>query len=327
MKFQALRQFEEEGNRISRMLEQSIDDLSDGEVLIKSSFAAINYKDALAVSGSGKILANLPCIPGIEMSGTVVESGNSAFRPGDEVTVQGGRDFGMYRDGAYSEYVRVPGNWVAPLPAGIGLFEVVATGLAAYTSALAIEALIRQGVSPEKGEILVTGASGGSTSFAIDMLWGLGYEVVANTRKVDQTGYLKSIGASDVLIGAICENNKPLAKQRWAGAIDAVGGVPLDALLRTMKKHGVVCAFGNAAGESLSTSIYPFILREVALLGINGNDVVPERGSAWKRMGVDGDLRPRHLDKIAYTIPFSDLLTHCEKIVQGKARGRAVVQF
>jgi putative YhdH/YhfP family quinone oxidoreductase len=328
MRFRAVKVFNEDGRRVSRMVTQGIDDLDPGEVLIKSKYAAVNFKDARAVSGVGNVLKRFPCIPGVEVSGTVAASTSPAFREGDMVTVQGGQEFGIRHDGGYGEYVRVPAAWVGRIPEGMDAFEVVALGLAAYTSALAVEELIQRGVTPDKGPIAVTGATGGCSSFAIDMLAGLGYRVVASTGKQDEADYLKAIGAAEV-IGreSIAAGPKPLEQQRWAGAIDAVGGAPLEALLRTMKKRGVVCAFGNAAGESFSSSIYPFILRSVSLAGINGNHPVPARGSAWARMAPGGDLRPRHTRKIAYEIAFDELQAHCDKLIHGGARGRAVVRM
>ena len=328
MQFRAVKSFNQDGRRVSRMLTQSIDDLDPGEVLIKSQYAAVNFKDARAVSGVGNVVKRFPCIPGVEVSGTVAASTSPAFREGDMVTVQGGPEFGIRHDGAYAEYVRVPAAWVGRIPAGMSAFEVVALGLAAYTSALAVEALIERGITPDKGPVAVTGATGGCSSFAIDILARLGYQVVASTGKQDATDYLKAIGAAQVIgRDAIATGSKPLDEQRWAGAIDAVGGAPLDALLRTMKKRGVVCAFGNAAGETFTSSIYPFILRSVSLVGINGNHPVPTRGSAWTRMAPGGDLRPRHTDQIAYEIGFDELQTHCDKLIRGGVRGRAVVRM
>ena len=328
MRFRAVKVFNEDGRRVSRMVTQGIDDLDPGEVLIKSKYAAVNFKDARAVSGIGNVLKRFPCIPGVEVSGTVASSTSPAFREGDMVTVQGGQEFGIRHDGGYGEYVRVPAAWVGRIPEGMDAFEVVALGLAAYTSALAVEELMQRGITPDKGPIAVTGATGGCSSFAIDILAGLGYRVVASTGKQDEADYLKAIGAAEV-IGreSIAAGPKPLEEQRWAGAIDAVGGAPLDALLRTMKKRGVVCAFGNAAGETFTSSIYPFILRSVSLAGINGNHPVPTRGSAWTRMAPGGDLRPRHARKIAYEIAFDDLQAHCDKLIHGGVRGRAVVRM
>lgn len=328
MKFKAIRLYKEDGTRVSRMVDQTLADLDPGEVVIKSQYAAVNYKDARAVTGVGNVISRFPCVPGVEVAGTVVESADPAFRPGDAVTVQGGREFGMRRDGGYSEYVRVPAAWIGRVPAGSDGFDMVGMGLAAYTSALAVDELMRRGITPEKGPVLVTGGTGGSSSFAIDMLAGLGYHVVASTGKAAEADYLKKIGAARI-VGRddIAGGDKALEEQRWAAGIDAVGGAPLDALLRSTQQRGVVCAFGNAAGEELKTSIYPFILRSVSLVGINGNHPVPERGDVWARMMPGGNLHPRHIRDICYTIPFAGLQAHCDKLIAGGVRGRAVVTF
>jgi putative YhdH/YhfP family quinone oxidoreductase len=292
MKFKAVRLFREGDKRISRMVEQTLDDLDPGEVVIQSHYAAVNYKDARAVSGAGNVIKRFPCVPGIEVSGTVVSSTSPEYQAGDTVTVQGGQEFGIRHDGAFAEFVRVPAAWVARIPPGFDAYDVVALGIGAYTSAMAVEELIRRGVTPDKGPIAITGATGGCSSFAIDMLAGLGYTVVASTGKAGETAYLKSIGATDVIgRDAIATSDKPLDLQRWAGAIDAVGGKPLQDLLRTMKKRGVVCSFGNAAGETFTSSIYPFILRSVALAGINANHPVADAraaGCAWPRAATCG---------------------------------------
>ena len=328
MNFNAIRLFQEGTVRVSRVVEQTLDDLDPGEVVIKAQFAAVNYKDARAVSGAGNVIKRFPCVPGIEVSGIVVSSTDQSFRAGDAVTVQGGQEFGIRHDGAYAEYVRVPAAWVARIPEGFDAYDVVALGIGAYTSAVAVEELMRRGVTPDRGPIAVTGATGGCSSFAIDMLAGHGYTVVASTGKAGETGYLKAIGASEVIgRDAIATSDKPLDEQRWAGAIDATGGKPLQDLLRTMKKNGVVCSFGNAAGETFTSSIYPFILRSVSLAGINANHPLPARGSAWTRMARGGDLRPRHLDKICFQIPFAGLKDYCDEVVAGGIRGRAVVCF
>ena len=328
MKFNAIRLFREGNARVSRMLEQTLDDLDPGDVVIKAQYAAVNYKDARAVSGAGNVIKRFPCVPGIEVSGIVVSSTDQSFRAGDAVTVQGGQEFGIRHDGAYAEYVRVPAAWVARIPEGFDAYDVVALGIGAYTSAVAVEELMRRGVTPDRGPIAVTGATGGCSSFAIDMLAAHGYTVVASTGKTGETDYLKAIGASEVIgRDAIATGDKPLDEQRWAGAIDATGGKPLEDLLRSMKKNGVVCSFGNAAGETFSSSIYPFILRSVSLAGINANHPLPARGSAWTRMARGGDLRPRHLDKICFEIPFARLKEYCDEVIAGGIRGRAVVRF
>jgi len=328
MKFNAVRLFSEGDRRISRVVEQSVDDLDPGEVVIRSQFAAVNYKDARAVSGAGNVIKRFPCIPGIEVSGVVAASASPDYHEGDLVTVQGGQEFGIRHDGAFSEVVRVPAAWVARIPPGFDAYDVVALGIGAYTSAVAVEELVRRGVTPDKGPIAITGATGGCSSFAIDMLSGLGYTVVASTGKAGESAYLASIGAHEVIgRDAIARSDKPLDEQRWAGAIDAVGGKPLADLLRTMKKRGVVCAFGNAAGETFTSSIYPFILRSVSLAGINANHPVARRQSGWMRMAKGGDLRPRHLDRICFDIPFAGLKDYCDEVIAGGIRGRAVVRF
>lgn len=328
MKFKAIRSYSEGGKRVSRMVEQALDDLDPGEVVIRSDFAAVNYKDARAVTGVGNVISRFPCIPGVEVAGTVVASADPGFKPGDRVTVQGGRDFGMRRDGAYSEYVRVPAAWIGRVPEGSDGFAMVGMGLAAYTSAVAVDALMKHGVTPDRGPVVVTGGTGGSSSFAIDMLAGLGYEVVASTGKTSEQAYLKKLGASRVIgRDELTTGDKPLEEQLWAGAIDVVGGAPLDRLLRSMKKGGVACAFGNAAGETFTTSIYPFILRSVSLVGVNANHPVPARGDVWQRMMPGGDLHPKHVHDICYTIPFSQLQAHCDKLIAAGVRGRAVVKF
>lgn len=327
MTFKALRTFRDDsGKRFSRMVDVAVEDLSPGEVVLRSQFAAVNYKDARAVTGQGNVLKRFPSIAGIEVSGVVESSADARFRSGDLVTVQGGRDFGMGADGAFSEFVRVPADWVAKVPEAFDAFSVVATGIAGYTAAVAVEAIERHGLQPANGEIIVTGATGGCSSLAINMLAGLGYSVVGMTGKASEHRYLQQIGCTRVVGREVmAKHPKALDEQLWAGCIDAVGGAPLDFVLRTMRQRGVVAAFGNAAGEKFSTSIYPFILRSVVLAGVNANHPVGARGSAWSRM--TGDLRPRALDKIVHRIGFDDLLSHCEALVQGAVRGRAVVCF
>lgn len=326
MKFHAVRTFREEGKRLSRWVELSMDDLAPGDVVIRSRFAAVNYKDARAVSGEGNVLTKFPCVPGIEVTGEVVESGDARFRPGDLVTVQGGREFGISHDGAYSEIVRVPGAWVHRIPEGFDAFSAVALGIAAYTSAVAVERIERHGVKPEDGEIIVTGATGGCSSFAIDMLAGLGFTVVGMTGKASEHDYVKRIGAARVIGRDFGKDYpKPLDQQLWAACIDAVGGAPLDFVLRTMKKDGIVAAFGNAAGETFTTSIYPFILRSVTLAGVNANHPLDRRTGAWARMAKD--LAPRSLDVICHRVPFAGLLDYCGTVIGGGARGRGVVVF
>ncbi len=329
MKFKAIKSFRDDsGKRFSRVVELGVDELAEGEVVIRSRFAAVNYKDARAVTGAGNVIKQFPCIPGIEVSGEVESSSDARFKPGDWVTVQGGRAFGISRDGAYSEYVRAPADSVYPVAEGFDAFSVVALGIAAYTSAVAVEALEHHGLRPDQGEVIVTGATGGCSSFAISMLAGLGFSVVGMTGKSSETGYLESIGCARVVGRDVqAQFTRPLDEQLWAGCIDAVGGAPLDFVLRTMKQRGIVAAFGNAAGETFTTSIYPFILRSVTLAGVNANHPVGARGSAWTRMGAGGNLRPQALERIVHRISFDELPAHCEALISGGVRGRAVVCF
>jgi acrylyl-CoA reductase (NADPH) len=327
MKFKAVHSLEEtpEGRR-SRWVEIRVDDLDPGEVVIRSRFAAVNYKDARAVSGAGNVIKRFPCIPGIEVAGEVASSTDARFREGDTVTVQGGQQFGIRHDGAYSEYVRVPGDWVHPVPPGFNAFTVIALGIAAYTSAVAVEALEEHGVRPDDGEIIVTGATGGCSSFAISMMAGLGYRMVAMTGKAAEHEYLRAIGAARVVGREIqAEHPKPLDAQLWTAGIDAVGGAPLDFVLRTLRKGGIVAAFGNAAGETFTTSIYPFILRSARLAGINANHPLDRRGRAWARLTED--LEPQALDRIVQRVPFDRLIEFCDGLIAGSGRGRAVVEF
>ncbi|MEI7447533.1 MAG: acryloyl-CoA reductase [Burkholderiales bacterium] len=327
MKHRAIRSFRDDaGRRFSRWVEVGPDEVGAGEVTIRSRFAAINYKDARAVSGAGNVIKRFPCVPGIEVSGVVEASSDPRFREGDAVTVQGGQEFGIRHDGAFSEIVRVPADWVHPIPEGFDAFSVVALGIGAYTSAVAVETLEAHGVVPGDGEVIVTGATGGCSSFAIDMLAGLGHRVVAMTGKAAEHDYLKRIGAARVVGRDILQRHvKPLDEQLWSAAIDAVGGAPLDFVLRTMRKRGVVAPFGNAAGETFTTSIYPFILRSVVLAGVNANHPLDRRTRAWTRMTAD--LKPRHLDDIVHRVPFAKLIEHCDALIAGGARGRGVVVF
>lgn len=326
--FKVVRLYNENGRRASRVEQARVEDLDPGDVVIRARHAAVNFKDARAVTGAGNVVKRFPCIPGIEVAGAVVQSADPRFREGDLVTVQGGQEFGIRHDGAYAEYVRVPAAWVHPVREGFDAFSVVALGIAAYTAAVAVDELVAHGITPDRGKVAVTGATGGCASFVIDMLAGLGYHVVAVSGKPEAADYLRALGAKEVIgRDEIAPGPKPLETQLWAGAIDAVGGKPLDDLLRSMQKRGVVCAYGNAAGETFTTSIYPFILRSVQLVGVNANHPVGTRGRTWARLAAGGDLHPRHLDRIVTRVPFAELPAYCERVIAGGIRGRGVVQF
>lgn len=293
-----------------------------GGVLIRGVYAGVNYKDALAVLNRGKIIRRFPCIPGIEVTGTVETSDDPRFAPGDTVIVHG-FGLGAERDGGFTQMLAVPADLVVKLPASLGLLEAGTIGVAGYTAALAIDAMQLNGLAPERGPVAVNGATGGVASLAIDMLAGLGFEVHAITRQPDD-GWLRALGAHAVA-APLEVGRKPLETATWAGAVDSLGGAPLDALLRTMRQDGVVAAFGNAVGNDLSTSVLPLILRGVRLLGINANSAMPLRERIWSRIATD--LRPRHLADIGRTIPLDALADACETLIQGQGRGRLVVDL
>ena len=293
-----------------------------GGVLIRGVYAGVNYKDALAVLNRAKIIRRFPCIPGIEVTGTVEASDDPRFAPGDAVIVHG-FGLGAERDGGFTQLLAVPADLVVKLPASLGLLEAGTVGVAGYTAALAIDAMQANGLAPACGPVAVNGATGGVASLAIDMLAGLGFEVHAITRQPDD-GWLRGLGAHQVLAPPAV-GKRPLESATWAGAVDSLGGTALDGLLRTMRQDGVVTAFGNAMGNDLSTSVLPLILRGVRLLGINANSAMPLRQRIWSRIATD--LRPRHLGEIGRTIPLETLPDACNTLIEGRGRGRLVIDL
>jgi NADPH2:quinone reductase len=271
-KFRAYRINEQDGNIVAGFEEIGIDDLTEGNVVIKVSHSTINYKDALAATGAGKILRRYPLVGGIDLAGTVVSSDDAELAEGDAVLVNG---CGLSEtiDGGYAEYARIDSASIVPVPDGMTAAETMQVGTAGYTAALAIHRMEQNGQLPENGPIVVNGATGGVGSIAIDMLSGRGYEVVAVTGKEEQSDYLKSIGASQVLIrDQIDLGKRPMEKALWAGAIDNLGGEHLTWLTRTVGYGGNIASIGLAAGIKLETTVMPFILRAVCLLGINSVD-------------------------------------------------------
>jgi NADPH2:quinone reductase len=307
--------------------ELAIDDLTPGEVVIKAAWSDINYKDALAATGKGRILRTSPLNGGIDVSGQVVSSSDPRFKEGDPVLVCG---CGLSEtiDGGYSEYVRVPAWSVVPLPDGLSLRDVMAIGTAGFTAAIAVQRMQDNGQVPETGPIVVTGATGGVGSFAIDMLAALGYEVLAYTGKVDQEPYLRELGASGLLNRKELEmGTKPLENAQWGGAVDSVGGETLAWLTRTTNVWGNIASVGLAGGFKLETTVMPFILRGVSLLGINSVEC-PQyvRERAWSRLA--GDLRPRHLDTIAHReVSLDQLPAVFGEYVDAAVTGRTVVRI
>lgn len=323
--FRAYRIFEQEGKSQGRFVELSLADLDPGEVLIRAHYSSVNYKDALAATGAGKVVRRFPLVGGVDVSGIVESSSDARFKPGDEVLVTG-YGMGVDHDGGYAEYVRVPADWVVPLPQGLSLFDAMALGTAGFTAALAIHRLEQNELAPEKGRVIVTGATGGVGSLAIQMLAQLGYRVVAMTGKAGEHDYLKSLGAGEILPRNEVDlhSGRALEKSQWAGALDAVGGDTLAWLTRSMQQDGAIASFGNAGGVELHTSVFPFILRGVKLLGVDSAaTAMPLRREIWRRLA--DDLRPQHLNLAVRTVPFDRLPEIFDGISHGRARGRTVV--
>ena len=305
----------------------SIDDLTAGEVVIKVAYSDINHKDALAATGKGRILRTYPLVGGIDLSGIVDNSSDDRFKAGDKVLVCGAQLSEIY-DGGYAEYARVKADSVVPLPNGINLRDAMAIGTAGFTAAIAIQRMEDNGQVPDRGPIVVTGATGGVGSFAINMLSNLGYEVLAYTGKPDQEKYLKELGAADLLLrNSIDMGSKPMEKAQWGGAVDSVGGDTLGWLTRTVAPWGNIASIGLAGGIKLETTVMPFILRGVSLLGINSIEMPPHvREQAWKRLA--GDLKPSKLNVIApRTIEFDNLPNAFGGYVESKVTGRTVVSI
>ena len=323
--FKALRVFQEDGKAVSRLVTETIDQLDAGDVVIKTAYASVNYKDALAVTGKGRIVERFPCVAGIDMSGIVESSSDARFTTGDAVTIHGS-GLGVKRDGGFSAYVRAPADMVMPLPHGLSLFEASALGVAGYTTGIAIMLCELNGMQPANGKVLVNGATGGCASIAIDILANKGYHVVALTGKESSFDYLKGLGAAEVMSRHTLEMGKrPLEKSLWAAAFDSVGGEQLSWLTRSMQKDGVIASFGNAGGQEFSTSVFPFILRGVRLIGVNSDNPPEFRREVWRRLG--SDLHPRFLERIAHTLTLEALQAHCEVLIQGGFTGRGLVKF
>lgn len=301
--------------------------LDAGEVLIRVHYSSINYKDALAATGAGKIIRRFPCVGGIDLSGEVVDSADARFTPGDKV-IATSFDLGVAHHGGYAEYARVPAGWVVPLPPGLDLLEAMALGTAGFTAALGIVRMEDNGLAPGNGPVIVTGATGGVGGLAIDMLARLGYHVVALTGKESERDYLVGLGATEILLRSAIdfEKTRPLEASQWAGAVDNVGGQILHWVLATMKQAGTVASIGNAASFNISTTVFPFILRGVSLLGIDSGYMgFPTRQRVWDRLGAD--LKPRHLDRVTRVIEFDELADAFPAFIEGRVKGRTVVRI
>ena len=299
--------------------------LDPGDVTVRVQYASINYKDALAASGKGRIIRRFPCVGGIDASGIVEASGAPQFKPGDPVIVHS-HGFGVSHHGGYAARARAPAAWVNRLPPGMSTLDAITLGVAGYTAALGIDAMELNGLAPHKGKVLVNGATGGVASVSIDLLAQRGYEVVAVTGKPQEAQYLRELGAGEVIASAdLPTGDKPLEPALWQGAVDSLGGAPLSALTRSMRKDGVIASIGNAAGLEFTTSVMPFILRGVRLLGINSDNEPEQRERVWQRLA--SDLKPKHLAAIARVIAFDELPQAMAAVIDGRARGRTVVRI
>ena len=315
---------DEQGYRSTiKQIDNSV--LPEGDVTIKVNYSTLNYKDGLAITGKGPVVRHFPMIPGIDLVGTVEESQTEKFKAGDQVLLNG---FGVGEThcGGLAEKARLNSEWLIPLPKGFTPLQAMSIGTAGYTAMLCIIALEKHGITPDKGEILVTGANGGVGSFAISLLSTLGYTVVASTGRVDQADYLKKLGAAEVIDRALLtEPGKPLAKERWAAAIDAAGSNTLANICASLKYGGVVAACGLAQGMDLNTTVMPFILRGITLAGIDSvMRPTADRIEAWERL-VDV-LDVKVFEDIVKEISLDDVIETAEQLIAGKVRGRVVVK-
>jgi acrylyl-CoA reductase (NADPH) len=325
--FKAYRTFEDNGVVSSRFVDMNLDELDPGEVVVRTKYSTINYKDALSYNGAGKIMRKFPTNAGIDMAGTVESSKDPRFKRGDKVIVHA-YEFGVAHDGGYSEVVRVPADWVVRRPESMTAFDAMTLGTAGFTAAQAIMLMEQNGLKPANGPVAVTGATGGVGSVAIEILAKIGYEVAAITGKSEETDYLKSLGAKEVMARNSIDLAKlrPLEKSTWAGAIDNLGGDILAWLLASSRIAGTVAAVGLAADYKLNTTVMPFILRGVHLLGTDSaNCPMPLRQTVWNKLAVD--WRPDRVHDQVRTIDFDDLPTHFDPYIKGMVRGRTVVRI
>jgi acrylyl-CoA reductase (NADPH) len=323
--FRALRAHKTDAGQEVRFEDLTLDDLGDGDVVVRVDYSTVNFKDGLALTGKSPIIRAWPLIPGIDFAGTVESSSNPEFKPGDRVVLNGW-GVGESHNGGYAQRARVNGDWLVRLPEAISTAHAMAIGTAGYTAMLSVLGLERLGVTPDKGEVLVTGAAGGVGSVAIAVLSNLGYQVVASSRRKETEGdYLRGLGATDVIDAADLQGPaRPLARERWAGAVDAVGSHTLANVLSQMRYGGVATACGLAQGMDLPGSVAPFILRGVTLAGIDSvMRPKPDRVEAWSRLARDLDLAK--LDAMTRRAGLNDLPGLGAKIVEGKVRGRIVV--
>ena len=326
-KFRAYRLSEVDKKIKAEFVECTLDDLDPGEVVVRVAYSDINYKDALAATGKGRILLRPSCIGGIDLSGTVTASTDPRFAKGDAVLATS-YDIGVKHHGGYAQYARLPADWVVKMPPGMTLWEAMAFGTAGFTAGLGIVRMEQVGLKPGSGPVIVSGATGGVGSIAIAALAKLGYEVVALTGKKDAEGYLKKLGAKEIKLRSDIDFTKirPLDKALWAGAVDNLGAETLAWMASTMQIGGAIASVGLAAGFALNSTVMPFILRGVSLLGIDSvNCPMPVRQEVWRRLATD--MKPAGLKELARTIPFDELPKAFGDFIDAKVTGRIVVDL
>ena len=325
--FRALRVHKTDAGQETQIEAITLADLMDGDVVVRVEYSTVNYKDGLAVTGRAPIIRTWPLIPGIDFAGVVETSSHAGFRPGDRVVLNGW-GVGEGHHGGYAQRARIKGDWLVKLPDGLSTAQAMAIGTAGYTAMLCVLGLERQGVTPGAGDILVTGAAGGVGSVAIALLARLGYRVIASSRrKASESAYLEGLGAAEVIDAADFQApGRPVAKERWAGAVDCVGSHTLANVLAQTKYGGAVTACGLAQGMDLPGSVAPFILRGVVLAGIDSVMLpMPLRLVAWDRLARDLDLAK--LEAMTFAASLEDVPQLATDILEGKVRGRAVISL
>ena len=321
--FRALRMVKDDAGIRPEFQQLTLDDLGEGDTLVRVQCSSLNYKDVLAVMGRPGVLRRYPIIPGIDLAGEVISSDSGKYRPGDGVILTGW-GIGEKVDGGYSEFARVPAASLVPLPAGTDAVWAMSVGTAGFTAMLAVMALEEGGVSPADGEVLVTGAAGGVGSTAVRLLAEAGFSVTASTGRLQESDYLRDLGAANIIGRDELTPSRPLDKERWAGVVDTVGSGTLAAAIAATRTHGVVAACGNAGGTDLPTTVFPFILRGVTLAGIDSNTCpAPRRRAAWDRLARD--LPASALADVTQRRPLSDVPALAAQILAGQVRGRTVI--
>ena len=324
--FQAIRIFEEDGKFEQRIVERITEDLPEGEVLIQVHYSSLNYKDALSASGNRGVTRNYPHTPGVDASGIVAASTDPDFKAGDSVIVTS-YDLGMKTDGGFGEYIRVPAAWVLPLPEGLTLQEAMIYGTAGFTAAQSFWELETAGCKPENGPVLVTGAAGGVGSIAVRLLLKAGYEVAAVSGHDTGKSLLKELGVQQILDreDVVDDSNRPLLKTQWNGVIDNVGGLPLSTALKTTKPGGVITTCGNVAGAELSTTVFPFILRGLRLIGIDSQNCPHTlRKQLWQHLATDWKLPSLKVG--LKEVSMEGILNEIELILRSEVKGRIVLR-